>query len=182
MKNLTNRILLAKPVLDDPNFTRTVIWLLEHGDHGASGFIINRPIGQKMGDIISDFPLPEFPVFLGGPVETNTLHFVHHYGTEVEGGLEIQNAWKWGGSFESILELARERRLQIEQMRFFVGYSGWSGGQLEGEIQQGVWVEGPEFYPEVLKMNPKSMWRLILRAMGGEYAIMANHPENPSLN
>jgi putative transcriptional regulator len=182
MKNLTNRILLAKPVLDDPNFTRTVIWLLEQGDQGTSGFVINRPISPKMGDIITDFPLPDFPVYLGGPVETNTLHFVHQYGAEAEGGLALSEDWKWGGSFETILELARQSRLREAEMRFFVGYSGWAPGQLEDEIQQDVWVEGPKFYPEILKMNPKSMWRLILRSMGGDYAIMANHPENPDLN
>lgn len=178
----TNHILLATPILDDPNFNRTVIWVLEHNEMGSAGFVMNRPLTNRMGEIIPDFPMPEFPVFLGGPVENNTLHFVHRFGDQVEGGVLISSDFKWGGSFDQVIELAKEKKLRHSEIRFFVGYSGWSEGQLEREFKEKVWVKGPLFYPEILEMNPSSMWRIILRSMGGDYAIMANNPENPSLN
>ncbi len=181
-EDYTNHLLLATPILDDPNFNRTVIWVLEHTESGAAGFVLNRPISQRMGEIIHDFPMGEFPVFWGGPVENNTLHFVHQYGNQIEGGQSVSELFSWGGSFEQIIEKAEARNLHSSEIRFFVGYSGWSEGQLEGEFKEKVWVKGPEFYPKVLEMDPKSMWRIILRSMGGDYAIMANNPENPSLN
>lgn len=181
-KDYTNRLILAAPMLNDPNFFHSVVWILEHSENGSAGFVVNRLLDNRMGEIIQDFPMPEFPVYLGGPVENNTLHFVHRYGERITGGHTVPGGFTWGGEFDSVQHLADDWVLNVRDIRFFVGYSGWAPGQLEQEFEENAWVLGPEFHPEILEMEARSMWRSILRSMGGTYAIMANNPENPSLN
>lgn len=178
----THRLLLAEPYLEDENFSRAVVLIMEYSEEGAVGFILNHPIKNRMEEILPDFPVPDFPVFLGGPMEHNTLHFFHVCGEELPGGELIRENLFWGGDFDVLLEKAGSGKISSDQIRFCVGYSGWGKAQLDQEIEAGTWILGPDFQPEILRLDPVMMWRTILRSMGPEYAAVANSPENPSLN
>lgn len=174
--SLGGTLLIAAPSLRDPNFFRTVLLLTEHSEtEGAHGYVLNRPLGRTVGEVLTD---PEFedlaatPIFLGGPVSTGHLAFASLRWNE--GRLE----------FESHLsaEAARHRRAEGFELRAFVGYSGWSGGQLESELGQDAWIpRTPD--RRVLGTTPSErLWGELLESMGPRYRLIARMPEDPSLN
>src|SRR4029077_16781585 len=94
------KILISEPFLNDPNFKRTIILLAEHNEEGSIGFILNKPTNLKIKDTIEDFPEFDAIVYYGGPVQLNTLQFIHKAGDIIEGSLEIADGLFWGGSFD----------------------------------------------------------------------------------
>jgi putative transcriptional regulator len=178
----THHLLLATPYLEDPNFYRSVVYITDYNQDGAIGFIMNRMLEPTMSSIISDFTPGNFPVYLGGPVANDTLHFVHSYGTEIPESKPLSSGLWWGGDFDFLRLRAAGKGLDTGLIRFFVGYSGWGEGQLEQEIREESWIVGPEFSSELLSVPPLQLWRKVLRSMGPQYAEIANSPDDPSLN
>jgi putative transcriptional regulator len=180
--NYAQRLLLATPYLDDPNFYRAVICITDHNEDGAIGFILNRSISSGMSSIIPGFKPSEFPAFQGGPVATDTLHFLHTYGEVIPDSKALSPHLWWGGDFEFVLKLGAQKGFETHAIRFFVGYSGWALGQLEEEIKEESWVIGPAFHADYFTIPADQLWRRIMRSMGPKYAAMANSPDDPSLN
>ncbi|GAA4319209.1 YqgE/AlgH family protein [Compostibacter hankyongensis] len=176
------RLLIADPFLKDPNFARTVILLCEHRDEGSLGFVINRPSAYTL-DACAPGTVPEgIPVYTGGPVSQDTLHFIHRFPGLLEGGLEILPGVFWGGDFERLTELLELGLIDVAGLRFFSGYAGWSEGQLEKELQEHTWIVS-EGAPELVFLREAGrIWQQSLRDLGGEYAPMAGYPVDPSLN
>jgi putative transcriptional regulator len=175
-------ILISEPFLPDSNFKRTVIMLCEHNDEGTFGLIINKPMSFKVNEAIEDFPELDMDLYSGGPVENNTLHFLHSFGDSLEGSIEIMDGLYWGGNFEILKILIANGEISSTEVRFFLGYSGWSSGQLDDELKEKSWIVAkskPEF---VFQNNDEGLWREILKSMGGQYQIMSNFPESPLLN
>lgn len=176
------RLLISEPFLPDPNFVRTVVLLCEHNEEGSFGFVLNRLSDVKASDILEDLSKFDHPVYIGGPVQQDTLHFIHR-STAIQGGEPVAEGIYWGGSFEQVTFLADTGQLQPEEIRFFLGYSGWGPGQLQEELEQDTWIVCDYVTEELLfDTEPDLMWRKALKDMGGKYSIFANYPLDPSLN
>ncbi|WP_316928908.1 YqgE/AlgH family protein [Mucilaginibacter paludis] len=167
----------------DPNFKRSVILITEYSDAGAMGFVLNHASDMLLGDIIPEIAYSELPLFKGGPVGANTLHFIHRCPEKIEGGIEIWDGVYWGGDFEMVKELANTYQLNDTEIRFFIGYSGWSEGQLDAELMDDTWIVANKFNPDIFfNHNEESLWKEVVISLGHRYAHIANFPENPALN
>ena len=133
-------VLLSEPFMWDSNFKRSAILLTEHNSEGSVGFIMNKPIDMNITQLIADFPEFESEVFFGGPVQTDTIHYVHNIGHLLDDSIAIMDGLWWGGDFKKLKALIRNGMVHQDDIRFFVGYSGWSAGQLNDEMQTGSWV------------------------------------------
>jgi len=185
-KPQAGRFLVSEPFMDDPNFSRTVVLLAEHNEKGSLGFVLNRQLNASINNIIEDLPAFKAPVFLGGPVEQNTLHFVHRLGDLVRGSRLIAEGLYWSGDFDDVRELIANGKIATRDILFFVGYSGWGEGQLEQELTQKAWIVAPSNAEFVFTKNYQDLWRKILRHMGEahseRYKVISNYPVDPRLN
>ena len=175
-------MLISEPFLPDPNFTRTVVLLCEHNEDGTFGFVLNKNANVKLKELI-DIDIDEDPnVYVGGPVQRDTLHFLHS--SEAFGqGVEIVKGLFWGGDFEELVEMLKIGRVDVADFRFFVGYSGWGEGQLEKEIEENSWIVGKSIRGKsLLKLDPDLLWKKVLQSMGGKYDMFSKYPEDPRLN
>lgn len=180
-KPAKGKILISAPHLTDV-FKKSVIFLTEHDDNGTVGFVINKPLRYKLNDIIDEFPDFDARVFFGGPVQTELVNFIHKSGNNLNGGYEIIEGVFWGGNFETLKLLIERNKLDSEDFKFFVGYSGWNENQLDEELKSNSWYVA-EFKEEYLfTQEPEKLWHTILRDMGGEFTIISTFPDDPSLN
>ena len=131
-------LLIANPFLKDPNFSRTVIFLCEHNEDGSFGFVLNKKYTQSLEELVPEIGSGSFPVFQGGPVQKDALHFLHQYPQLISGGEEVLTDIFWGGNFESLLINLKNNDITNNRIRFFIGYSGWSEGQLENELKEEI--------------------------------------------
>lgn len=175
-------LLIAPPMMQDPNFRRTVVLLCEHGVDGSFGLILNRSITLNLTDVVEGMELYDGPLCMGGPVQPNTLHVLHRYGASVGESIEILDRIYWGGDFESIQKKVENEITSSEEIRFFLGYAGWNPGQLDAEIEQDGWIVAPADTAVIFPDDPETLWANTLRRMGGEYALLANFPDDPRLN
>lgn len=175
-------LLISEPFLPDPNFKRTVILLTEHNEEGSVGFVLNKQTNITLNKLMTDFSDFSALVSYGGPVEPNTLHFLHKTGDILEGSIEIMKGVYWGGNFEALKILANTGKLNPSDFKFFIGYSGWGPGQLMDEIKANSWFCAPSVQEYCFLKNPENLWRKVLKNMGNEYSVISNFPEDPSLN
>ncbi|WP_158826301.1 YqgE/AlgH family protein [Mucilaginibacter lacusdianchii] len=177
------RLLISEPFMMDPNFKRSVIFLTEHSDEGTLGYVLNHQSEYMLGDVLPDTSYSEMPVYVGGPVANNTLHFIHRCPDKIEGGIEIWDGVFWGGDYDQVKKLVSEYQLKEDEIRFFAGYSGWNAGQLDAEIAENTWIVANKFNPEILfTHDEQNLWREAVISLGQKYAHIANFPENPMLN
>jgi putative transcriptional regulator len=174
--------LLAGGGLLDPNFVRSVVLLCDHSEEGSFGLILNQPMSLKLSDGFPSLDGWDAPLYKGGPVQSGALNFIHTRGDIRVGSQEVLPGVYWGGDFDAVNKLMREKRVLPEEFRFFAGYSGWGKGQLQGEVDRKDWYLTHATSEMVFFADPKEQWRSILRVMGREYAIYANLPINPQLN
>lgn len=174
-------ILISEPSLRDYFFRQSVVLLAEHNEEGTFGLIINKPIEIRFNDLIKDFPPYDLPVYLGGPVKTDSLFYLHTY-PDIEESIAIMENLYWGGDLEIIRELMHAGLLEPKEIRFFLGYSGWSPNQLDREIREKSWVLSQSTAREIIHEHPENLWRNYLRSMGKDYAIWSNFPADPGMN
>jgi len=181
-KSLSGSLLLASPALRDPNFFHTVLLLAAHDcAEGAFGYILNRPLDRTVADLIEDRDLGELgkvPVFLGGPVSTNKLSFAAldwvRGGRGRKAGLRVQSHLS--------TEQAKKELEKGRLVRGFVGYSGWSEGQLENELEQKSWITCAPPSEKVMNRSPDELWKAILGHLGPYYRLLSSMPTDLSLN
>ncbi|MEL6192925.1 MAG: YqgE/AlgH family protein [Bacteroidota bacterium] len=181
-KPIAGRYLISEPFMADSNFQRTVVLLVEHGEQGSLGFVLNRKLKVKIGEVVEDLGTINSPVFMGGPVEQNSLHYVHRLGDKINGSREVYKGLYWGGNFEELSRLIQMGMVQNDDILFFIGYSGWSPGQLEEELERKSWIIAPENPDFIFRETHKELWRDILKSMGDKYQIISNYPQDPRLN
>lgn len=177
----TGQLLLAEPFMDDPNFKRSVILLCEHTPDGSLGFIINKGLNMMLGEALPELADFESQLYFGGPVETDTLHYVHTLGDRLDGAQPVADGLWWGGSFEMLSILIQSGQVAPEEVRFYLGYSGWSPGQLAEEQEEEAWIIHTAETRHVFASD-EPLWRNILREKGGRYRIISNYPEDPQFN
>ena len=177
--------LVASPRLLDPNFMHAVVLLCEHGPQGSYGIIVNRPAAKRTSDLGSDAPLLEGrddPLWVGGPVSHDTLQVLHRLGPDVPESHTVVPDVHLGGD-QQVLRSALEGSEQADQdVRFLLGYSGWSANQLDGELAEGAWVICPATSSFVFDPDPETLWRRVLQARGGRFAHLAHIPPDPTWN
>lgn len=175
-------LLISAPMMQDPNFRRSVVLLCEQNDEeGAFGLILNRELDVQLGDVLEGYMTYDPPLYLGGPVQRDTLHYLHTR-DDIPGGIPLPGDVTWGGDFEVVQELAKGGDASPDNLRFFLGYAGWGPGQLEDEIGEEAWIQAPSAARVVFDTEPDQLWRTVLRRMGGEYAVLANFPDDPRMN
>jgi putative transcriptional regulator len=175
-------LLIADPFLKDPNFLRTVVFLCEHKEEGSFGFVLNRQYQNTLDELIPELDGFQFPVFYGGPVQVDTIHFLHQYPDMIPGGQEVFKGVYWGGDFDAVVKMIISREISPDKIRFFIGYSGWSDGQLEEEMKDKTWLTVKADRGLVFHKNYEEIWKDSLRHLGGDYEIMVNFPIDPQLN
>jgi putative transcriptional regulator len=175
-------LLIADPFLKDPNFMRTVVFLCDHQEEGSMGFVINKQIEQTLGELMDGFEEFQIPVFYGGPVQMDTIHFLHQYPDRIPGGQEVMKGVYWGGDFELLSQMVKNGEADLNKIRFFLGYSGWGNGQLDGELGEKSWLTVSATRKLLFHEQPDDIWKDSLKHLGGEYEMMINFPIDPSLN
>lgn len=174
-------ILISEPSLQDFYFKQSVVLLAEHNEEGSFGVIINKPIETRVNEVLKDFPDFDARVFLGGPVKTDSIFFIHTK-DNIEKSLKIMEGLYWGGDIDTIREMMNLNLITEDEIRFYVGYSGWHPKQLDREIREKSWVLTHTNVGEVINKQPEKLWSNYLKSMGKDYAIWANFPSDPSFN
>lgn len=175
-------LLIAEPFLKDPNFIRTVVLLCEHQDQGSFGLVLNKQITQTLDELVPDLDGFPYPVFYGGPVQMNTLHFIHQCPDMIPGAVPVSKDIYWGGNFETVAALIRNNSIDPAKIKFFVGYSGWSNGQLAGEMEEKSWLTVAATCNLTFETPHADIWKESLRHLGGKYEELVNYPIDPQLN
>ncbi len=175
-------LLIADPFLKDPNFLRTVVLLCDHQPEGSIGFVINRKYNRTVGDLVSQLETCTLPVYYGGPVQTDTIHFLHNCPERIPDGMPIGNGIWWGGDFNIAAELLRNGELEPGEIRFYIGYSGWGEEQLDNEINEKTWLTTQATTNLVFHKNVSLIWQDSLKQLGGKYEQLIHYPLDPQLN
>lgn len=179
----SGRVLLAEPFMLDQHFKRSAVLLCEHSkEDGSIGFILNRPMEVSVDGLVQDFPEFDAPVYYGGPVNHNTLHYLHNLGEMLDDSVKVGRGVYWGGDFEKLKVLISTELVKPENIRFYLGYSGWSAGQLEEEMRLGSWMLADLFANYVFKSEADRLWQRVMQNKGERYTVLAQIPEIPSWN
>lgn len=175
------KVLISEPFLSDRFFNRTIVFLTEHGPEGSVGFILNRILELMVSNAVEGLEIWEENLSVGGPVASDTLHFLHTLGDIVPGSVPVIPGIWWGGDLDIIRELIGAGRVRRDQLRFFLGYSGWSKGQLRKELNDNSWVIATVPNDVVMKSRG-DVWKDVLRSLDNKYKIWAEFPESPEMN
>jgi len=175
-------ILISEPFLGDNYFRRSVVYLTENNEEGSLGFVLNKPIGVSINEIVDDFPECDFTISVGGPVSSNTVHYIHTLGARVPDSVLVADGIFWGGDFDLIKELIAEGSVKPHELRFFLGYAGWSLDQLDGEMQDHAWLVGRIPPRMVMQAVDPEFWKKTMASYNNKYRAWANFPEDPGLN
>jgi putative transcriptional regulator len=176
------QLLIASPVLQDPNFARTVVLIAEHTEQGAMGLVLNRPATSTVGEAVPDLAWlagGDAPVFVGGPVaETAVIVLAEFDRPELAGALIEGDLGFIGADADDpdVLEGA------VRRARVFAGHAGWGPGQLESELEEEAWIVAPPRREEVFPPGGGDLWAAVLRRMGQRYALLSTMPPDPSVN
>jgi putative transcriptional regulator len=175
--------IIAEPFMEDDYFKRAVVLLTEYNKKGALGFILNNELDLRVHDVIEDFPINNAPLYLGGPVEPQNLFYIHTKGELIKGSTHISTNLYWNGDFEDLKNKITEGLISTDEIKFFLGYSGWGLNQLKNEIYSNSWLIEHIKSEQVLRKNTRNLWRdVVLESKKREINLMANFPEDPSLN
>lgn len=176
-------LLLAEPFMPDENFRRTVVLICEHSPaNGTMGLIINKPINLRIEDVVDNFPEFKTRLYLGGPVGTDTMQFIHTVGDKIRGSIQLTENLFWGGDFDNLQLLISTKQIDNSQVRFFLGYAGWGYDQLMEEIAENSWIITDAKNKYIFGEKEDTIWQRIMNDLGGVYKKMAKYPENPQLN
>ena len=176
-------LLVAEPFLDEGCFRRAVICLAEYSEKGAVGFVLNSPTQYHLDELLEGVGhIPSIPVYYGGPVGTDHLFFLHDIAS-LPGAVEVAPGLFANGDFDMLLDFMRSDESVCRHVKFLIGYSGWSPGQLDGELRQESWaVTTMQSAASCLAATDDTFWRETVRSMGEGYRLWLNSPQEPSLN
>lgn len=177
-------ILISEPFLQDAYFQRSVVLLVEHDSKGSMGFVLNKKLDIVLNSIIHELnDLPEISVYLGGPVASDRLFFIHTLGELIiPESVEFSKNLFMGGDFEALKHYILGGHNLDGKMKFFLGYSGWIENQLDNEIKHDSWVVGETSCKKVMLAEDESFWKSSLTGLGSRYKTWTMFPKDPYLN
>lgn len=173
------KMLVSEPFMLDSHFKRSVVLICDHDkEDGTIGFVLNKSVDMKINDILASFPDFDANVYYGGPVATDTIHYIHRLGDEIPNSTKVMDGVWFGGDYEELKTLANMGLIESRDIRFFIGYTGWSGGQLKSEILTKSWflAEGDVNFV-FNKKYFKEMWSKVLQHEGGTKAVIGQIPK-----
>jgi putative transcriptional regulator len=180
--SLRGKLILAGPMLKDPNFDRTVVLITEHNEDGAMGLVLNRPSEATVGDAIPDLTWvagDEDPIYFGGPVAPNGVIVLAEWDDPAQAVVLVEDDLGFvPGDAEDPGELAAA----VRRARVYAGHAGWGPGQLEGELAEEAWIVEAPRREELFSDDAEGLWPSVLRRMGREFALLSTMPPDPSLN
>ncbi len=177
------KILISEPFLQDAYFQRSVVLLVEHNTNGSMGFVLNKRTGLWVNDFFDGLEkVPRMPIYLGGPVSPDHLYFVHSLGNIIPDSVQIGDNLYFDGDFESLNYYMRSGQSVDGKVKFFLGYSGWTESQLDGEISQDSWLVGKSSDHNIMVGDGESFWKRSVELIGGSYMTWINYPKDPILN
>mgnify|MGYP001165993457 CR=1 FL=1 len=176
-------LLIAEPsIFGDTTFSRSVILITEHNESGTVGFVLNKVQDVKLKELVSDFQ-KDWPLYAGGPVSPDQLNFIHTRPDLINDAVSIKNGLFWNGNYEDVVTAVNKGQITENEIRFFLGYSGWEQQQFDEELKQNSWIVAENtFESRLLKKADQEFWRMKMLELGGNYSLWANSPENPNLN
>jgi len=180
MESLRGKLLIASPSLVDPNFARSVVLITEHGDEGAMGIVLNRPADTEVVEVLPELAgiAVEEPIFVGGPVQPDALVVLGEFADPDKAAWIVVADVGLVSASTDLDELPEA----VRRGRVYAGFSGWGPGQLEGELEEEAWIVEAPIPPELFPDDPATLWSDVLERKGGEYALVARMPEDPSVN
>lgn len=183
VKPKKGNLLVAEPsIIGDLSFNRSVVLLADHNKEGSVGFILNKPLGYTIQDLIPEIKV-NFKIYNGGPIEQDNLYFIHNIPQLIPNSIEIAEGIYWGGDFESTKDLINKHIIKQNNIRFFLGYSGWDAEQLQNELDSNSWIISENgLQNKIIGKSATDFWREKIIEQGGDYIIWSNAPENPMNN
>lgn len=175
------KLLISKPLINDDCFHNSVVLLTEYNTNGVVGFIVNKPVDLNLQDLIEGFPEFNTQIYYGGPVASDNLYFIHRVPKKIEGSIHITDDLYWGGNFNQVVSLIKNEKLDVEDIRFFLGYSGWNLNQLDEEVDSNSWIVD-QLKESLFDWDVIKLWENLLNEKGDEYKIWANAPQEIRLN
>lgn len=181
IKTITKgNLLIAQPALYDFTFNRSVVLISDHNDKGSVGFILNKPLNQTVNFYVSDLDC-DFEVYSGGPVETENLYYVHSRPDLIGGSEHIIHNLYWSGNYEDVKAALLDKSITQNEIRFYLGYSGWGEDQLKAEIEDKAWIVIDDNL-DIFKNWDNNLWKQEMQRLGGEHLLWINTPADPSMN
>ena len=177
------KILIAEPsIIGDISFNRSIILLVEHGNNGSIGFILNKPMNLNISDLIPEIE-SNLKIYNGGPVQQNNLYFIHKISDLIPESIMISEGLYWSGNFEYVLKLIKKGKINKYEILFFLRYSGWDSNQLNDELNNNTWILSENSHNKnIITAVDEVFWKNKMLDLGGEYSLWSNAPEHPSHN
>ena len=169
-------------MLQDGYFKRAVIYLTEDNDEGSLGFVLNFKTAYLLRDLFPHIKNGNFPIFEGGPVSKDQLYYIHNLGKNLTDSIQIKDDLWWGGDFFELAHMIDHGKVKTHNVRFFMGYSGWTPGQLKDELVQKAWFRNEAEPALVLEGDPKTLWGDELEKIKESYKVFSNIGFDPNLN
>jgi putative transcriptional regulator len=176
------KILISEPFLPDTFFNRSIVYLTDHTPQGSVGFILNKKLDLKISSAVEGFDGWDENLNMGGPVAPDTLHYLHKLGDLIPKSVLVDGNIFWGGDIDIIRELMKIGKIRESQIRFFLGYSGWSAGQLERELKEDSWVIAKVKSDIIMNNRGDDTWKRVLRSFTNKYRMWADFPDSPKMN
>ena len=177
------KILIAEPsIIGDISFNRSIILLVEHGNNGSIGFILNKPMNLNISDLIPEIE-SNLKIYNGGPVQQDNLYFIHKISDLIPESIMISEGLYWSGNFKQVIKLIKKGEINQNDIRFFLGYSGWDSNQLDDELNNNTWILSENSHNKnIITAVDEVFWKNKMLDLGGEYSLWSNAPEHPSHN
>lgn len=182
LKPERGKLLISEPFMQDDYFGRSVVFLCEYNSEGAFGFVLNKYLDVQFETMSERLPEFDTRVSLGGPVNQQNLFFIHRL-DNLPGAQSIDGNIFVGGDFDVLIRMLENGEVNKKDIKFFLGYSGWSPGQLEAEIETNSWIVSPAPSADIiLDAENENLWEILLKRKGGKFKMISKFPQNPELN
>jgi putative transcriptional regulator len=176
-------ILISEPFLQDAYFQRSVVLLVEHNTNGSMGLVLNKKTNLIINDFFSEFEnLSDIPIYLGGPVSSNRLFFIHTLEEVIPDSVRITDGLYFDGDFNLLKQYITSGNSVKGKIKFFLGYSGWTKGQLGFEINEDSWMVSQSATNNIMLADGELFWKHSVEVLGNRYKTWVNFPKNPHLN
>lgn len=164
MYTIAGKILISAPSLQDPNFNKAVIFITEHNEKGAIGFVINKLFSRAFNELAAFSVSPPIPLFNGGPVQTDQLYFLHRRPGLITGGINVTGVVYTGGNFNQAVQCINEGTVTARDIKLCIGYCGWDPSELEAEMAEGSWLVCDTDSEIVFSQEVDMLWEVLSAA------------------